>query len=225
MSGLAAAQKPSAVGVFGACGLVGRPVAEQAAERRAECEPEALEPCRGERQTHVVEVVTGDDRQPHRVRHPLLVHLAVLGEREHRLDQLLEVERGLDLADEMRGLLTDVAEAMRRAGRDEDAVARLRDERALAEPELELAGEHLEGLFLLGVHVRGGDRAVRLHERLDDDRLAVRVGGRRAEDERLAGDGIRDGLAGGDHCCLLCGGSCVTATPSSRPLTIDRRSA
>ena len=69
----------------------------------------------------------------------------------------------------MRGLLADVAEPVRRPGGDEDPVAGLRDERPLAEPELELAGEDLERLLLLGMDVRRGDRAVRLDERLDDD--------------------------------------------------------
>ena len=185
------------------CGLVGRPEAEQTAERGAEREPEPLQPGRRERQPDVAEVVARDDREPERVRHALAVHLAVVGEREHRLDELLEAEGGPHLADEVGGLLADVAEAVRRPGRDDDAVARLRDDRLLAEPELELAREHLEALLLCGMDVRRRDGAVRLDERLDDDRLAVRLGRGLAEHERLAGDGIRDGLSGGDHVCLL----------------------
>ena len=137
--------------------------------------------------------------------HPLLRDLAVLGEREHRLDQLLEAERGGDLAHEVGGLVADVLEPVRRPGRDEHAIAGLRDDRVLADAELQLAGENLEELLLGGVHVRRSDCAVRLDECLDDDTLAVRVGGRRAEHESLAGDAVRDGLAGGDHFVSLFG--------------------
>ena len=81
----------------------------------------------------------------------------------------------------------------------EDPIARPGDERLLADPELELAGEDLEALLLGGVQMRRGDRPVGLDERLDDDALAVRVGGRRPEDERLAGDRVRQRLSVGDH--------------------------
>src|SRR6185312_10299239 len=140
--------------------LIRRLVAEEAADRSAEGEAEALEPGRRERQPDVVEVVPGDDGEPQRVRHALLRDLAVLGEREHRLDQLLEAERGRDLADEVRRLVPDVAELVRRSRRDEHAVAGLRDELPLAEPELELAGEDLESLLLPRMDVGGGDCAV-----------------------------------------------------------------
>ena len=130
---------------------------------------------------------------------PFLLTFPSSGEGEHRLDQLLEAERGPDLADEMRGLLADVAEPVRGSRRDEHPVAGPGDELPLAEPELELAGDDLEGLLLRRVDVGGGDGAVRLDVRLDDDALAVGVGRGRAEHERLAGDGVRDGLAGGDH--------------------------
>ena len=57
---------------------------------------------------------------------------------EHRLDQLLEAERGPHLADEVGGVLAGVAEAMRRPGRDHDAIAGAGDELLAAEPELKL---------------------------------------------------------------------------------------
>ena len=43
----------------------------------------------------------------------------VLGEREHRLDQLLESERRRDLADEVGGRVADVLEPVRRTGEDQ----------------------------------------------------------------------------------------------------------
>ena len=83
---------------------------------------------------------------------------------------------GRDLAHEVRGLLADVPEPVRHPGGDEHPVAGLRDERLLAEPELDFAAEHLEELVLCGMDVGRGDGAVRLHGRLDDDALALRVG-------------------------------------------------
>jgi hypothetical protein len=120
--------------------------------------------------------MAGDDCQPQLVRQPLSVDLAVGGKREHRLDELLEPQGGGDLAHEVRGLVADVAEPVGRPRRHEHPVAGLRDERPLAEPELQLPGEHLEALLLRRMDMGCGDGAVRLDERLDDDALAVRVG-------------------------------------------------
>ena len=194
---------PSAVGAFGSAGsYVGR-YPRSTPERGGEGEPEPLQPGRRERQSDVAEVVACDDREPERVGHALAVHLAVLGQREHRLDELLEAEGGPHLAHEVGSLLADVAEAVRRPRRHEHAVAWLRHDRLLAEPELELAREDLEALLLGRMDVGRGDGAVGLDERLDDDGLAVRVGRGPAEHQRLAGGGVRDGLSCGDHICLL----------------------
>jgi hypothetical protein len=114
-------------------------------------------------------VVARDDREPQRVRHPLLVHPAVGCEREHRLDQLLEAERGTNLADEVGRLVADVLEAVRRARGHDDAIARAGDDRLRADAECELPGEHLEALLLGPMEVGGCDRAIRLDDRLDDD--------------------------------------------------------
>ena len=80
--------------------LVGRPVADQPAHGRSEHEPDALDPRGREREPHGVEVGACDHREAQGARHAPLVGLAVLSEREHRLDQLLELERRADLARE-----------------------------------------------------------------------------------------------------------------------------
>ena len=84
-----------------------------------------------------------------------------------------------------------------------DPVSRLGYDRLLANPELQLTCEDLEPLFLRGMDVCRGDGAVGIDVRLDDDRFPVGVGRGLAEHQRLAGDGILDGLAGSDHICLL----------------------
>jgi hypothetical protein len=73
-----------------------------------------------------------DHREPQRVRHALAVRLAVGREREHRLDQRLELERRPDLADERDRFVACVPEAVRRAGRDREELAR--PERVLSRP-------------------------------------------------------------------------------------------
>src|SRR3954454_11948010 len=77
------------------------------------------------------------------------------------------------------------------------------DELLPPDPEADAAAEDLEPLLLARVHVRGGNEAVRLHEGLDHDGLAVRLAARLPEDDALAGDGILDGVSCADHLGLL----------------------
>jgi hypothetical protein len=51
--------------------------------------------------------------------------------------------------------------------------------------------------------VRGGDEAVRLDDRFDHDRLAVRVGRRGEEGDALPRDRVLDGVTCADHLSLL----------------------
>ena len=117
---------------------------------------------------------------------PLRLVLPSGSEREHRLDQRLELERRAHLADEPRPALAGVPEAMRRAGRHGQDLARAGDQLPVADPEAEAAFEHLEALALIGVHVRGGDEPVRAEDRLDADRCAVRLACRAVKDQDLA---------------------------------------
>src|SRR5204862_3262483 len=98
-------------------------------------------------------------------------------------------EGGAHLADEVGLLLAGVPELVRRAGRDGDALAGAGDELLVADPEADAAAEDLEALLLARVHVRGRDEAVRLHEGLDHDGLAVRLAPPLPEDDALAGHG------------------------------------
>ena len=144
-----------------------------------------------------------DHGEPQRVRHALPVRLAVGGEGEHRLEQRLELEGRAHLADEVGLFLAGVPELVRRAGRDGQPLAGAGDELLPADPEADAAAEDLEALLLARVHVRGGDEAVRLHEGLDHDGLAVRLAARLPEDDALAGDGVLDGVSCADHLVLL----------------------
>src|SRR5919106_3066683 len=92
-----------------------------------------------------------------------------------------------------------VPELVRAAGGHGDALARAGDDLLAVELEGERAALDLEGLGLVRVDVRGGDEAVRLHGRLDEDVLAVRLGRGLEEAEALAGDRILDRLSLADH--------------------------
>ena len=61
-------------------------------------------------------VALRDHGEPQRVRHALPVRLAVGGEREHRLEQLLELESGADDADEVELVVAGVPELVRVPG-------------------------------------------------------------------------------------------------------------
>ena len=79
---------------------------------------------------------------------------------------------------------------------DQEHVPRAGDDRAQPDPEAHLAGDDLEALALLGVHVRHRDGAAGLEREVEREQLTL--GARRGGGEReaLAGDRVLDGLAG-----------------------------
>src|SRR5436190_1754641 len=174
-------------------------VAEDAAERRAQCEADPLHERGRKRQLHRVEVGVGDHGEAQRVGHALPVRLAVGGEGEHRLEQRLELEGGPHLADERRLVVAGVPELVRRPRRNRQAPAGARDELLAADLETDGAAQDLEALLLARVDVGRGHEAVRLHEGLDDDGLAAGLARGLAKDDALAGDRVVDAVACVDH--------------------------
>jgi hypothetical protein len=85
------------------------------------------------------------------------------------------------------------------AGRDDDDVARLGDDRLEAELELHAALDDLEALLLLAVHVQAGDMTVRGQLEVEGEQVAARVGRGLPEGEGLAADGVRDRLSAVGH--------------------------
>src|SRR5437763_4749786 len=180
-------------------GDVDRLEAEEASDRSAEDEPRLLQPGRRERQPHGVEMRVRDHGEAQQVGHALPVRLAVGGEREHRLEQRLELQRRADLADEPDRLIARVPETVRGAGLERYELARAEGLLLPAGLQPELPGLDREALALGRVHVRGCDAAVGLDDGLDHDRLAVGVGRGGEERDALAGDRVVDGVACADH--------------------------
>ena len=81
-------------------------------------------------------------------------------------------------------------------GLDEEHVARAGDDRAQPDPEAHLAGDDLEALALVGVHVRHRNRAAGPEREVEREQLALGARRGRGEGEALAGDRVLDGLAG-----------------------------
>src|SRR5581483_5211904 len=185
--------------------LVRVAVAEEAAEGCRESEDCLQHPRRGKRQLDRVEMCLGDRGKAERVRHALPVRLAVDGEREHRLEERLELQGGPDLADEANRLVAGVPEAVRHAGLDGGDVAGAQRQFLAAHLQPERAARDGEALALRRVNVSGGDEPVRLDDDLDHDRLAAGVGRGREERDALAGDGVLDCLACADHLCASFG--------------------
>jgi hypothetical protein len=104
-------------------------------------------------------------------------HVAFDRQLDGGLEQVLHVERGDDLDAAARGLVAGVLELVHRAGRDDDGVARLGYHAAPALVELHAPGLHVEALFLLRVHVRSRDVAVRCELELELEQLAAGVAG------------------------------------------------
>src|SRR5713101_711282 len=148
---------------------------------------------------HRVEVGAGDHRQPQRIRHALSIRLAVSGEREHRLEQRLELKGGSHLADEPHFVLAGVPETMWRSWFDDGDLAPAERALVLADFEAERALDHGEALALRGMKMGRGDEAVRLNHALDHDGLAVRVARRRVKRDALPRDGVVDRVARADH--------------------------
>src|ERR1700745_316724 len=93
-------------------------------------------------------------REPQGVRHALAIRLAVGGEREHRLEQGLELQRGAHLADEVGFLLSRVPHLVRRARGNREPLPGAGDELLAADLEADAATKDLEALLLAWVHVR-----------------------------------------------------------------------
>ena len=144
-----------------------------------------------------------DHREPERIRHSLAVRLAVDGQREHRLEQLLELERGPDDGDEVQLVVARVPEPMRRPRLDEHGLVGAGLELLPVELHADSPGDDLELLALERVDVRGRDDAARPDEHLDLDRLAARLARGLVEDDALSGDGVLDRVACVNHLVLL----------------------
>src|SRR6185503_4443635 len=111
-------------------------------------------------------------------------------------------------------------EAVGDAGRDEDALARPRDHLLTAEAEAHLAGDDLEALLLVRVHVRRGDLPARRDERLHQHVVAIGLGARPVEDEALARHHVDDLVAGLDaHDPLLARGTSAASGRTSASRT------
>ena len=175
--------------------LVGGPIAEEPADRRSEHKAGALDPCGRERESHGVEVCVCDHREPQGVGHTVLVRLAVPREREHRLDQPFELQSGPHLTHETCSSVAVVPELVRRAGRNEDAVTWSGWQFLAIHLERDRALDDLEELLLKRVEVRRRHESRGLDEALESHILAACLGGRRREDEALAGNGILDRVA------------------------------
>jgi hypothetical protein len=96
-------------------------------------------------------------------------------------------------------VLARVPELVRRAGLDPDDVTRAELELLAGDLEADRPRDDLEALGLDRVVVGGRDRAVRLHVRVERRQLAVRLGGRGAEDEALAGHRVLDRVTCVEH--------------------------
>jgi hypothetical protein len=144
-----------------------------------------------------------DHREPERARQSAPARLALGREREHRLDQRLELERRTDLAEEPRLLVAGVPEPVRRARGHGHRVAGLRSQGLAADAQPERAREDVEALGLRRVDVRGGDEAVGLDDRLDANQLAAGLRCGLVEHEHLAGDGVLESVSWPDHSSLL----------------------
>src|SRR4029450_11700835 len=100
-------------------------------------ESHPLHPHGREGKSHVIEVSTRNHRESQWVRHAFAVGLAVGGETEHRLDQLLELECGPNLAHEVSLVLSSVPELVWRPRGGSDARGRSGGDGRRGEPEAE----------------------------------------------------------------------------------------
>jgi hypothetical protein len=182
---------------------VRRAVPEASSKRSAERETGFLQPRRRVRQPHRLEVRLRDHGEPEQVRHALPIRLAVCGQREHRLQQRLELERRPHFADEAHLAVARVPEAMRSSGLDDEHLVALERQLVSADLEPQRPVDHGEALGLRRMDVGGRDEAPGLDDDLDHDRLAVRVGGGGEKRDALARDGVVDAVACADHLCLL----------------------
>ena len=153
----------------------------------------------GGNSAHLPAEAPDEEGEVQQLRHPGAPHLALGGELCRRAQELLHVERRRDLDPSPRRAVTAVGEPVHAPGGHDDDVARGRDDRAQAETERHRAGEHVEALLLLGVHVGPGNAAVGGELELELEQLATGVGGGAQELDPLTADGVRDGLPGVCH--------------------------
>jgi hypothetical protein len=158
-----------------------------------------LHPRGCEGQPHEVEVPAHDDGESEGVRQAAAVGLAVGGEREHRLDECFEAERGADLRDEAELAIGCVAEPVEHPRLDDDDVAGSGRDRLSADGELGLAGDDLESLRLVRVHVGGRDEAAWFDGDFDQNVVAARVGCGFEEGDVLAGDRVYECVSLANH--------------------------
>ncbi len=140
----------------------------------------AHDPGRRERRLDLAAEARDEQRQVQRLGHARPRHVALERELDGRLEQVLHVERGDDLDAAAGDVVAGVLELVDGAGGDDDGLAGLGHDAAEAAAELHPAGEHVEALLLLGVHVCTGDAAVRRELELELEQLAVRVARRSA---------------------------------------------
>jgi hypothetical protein len=127
-------------------------------------------------------------------RHPArLGHVHDLGE------HVLHRQRGADLDAHARLVVAGVGEAVDDAGRDLDDVAGAGEDGAQADAEAHRPGHDLEALGLDRVDVRDRDGAAGAQGEVEREQLAAGRRRRRGEREALAGDGVLERLARGDH--------------------------
>ena len=101
----------------------------------------------------VLPVAVGDRRQAKRVWQPPAVGLAVPGEREHRLQQALEPQRGSYLAPKSGPAFACVPERVRGTRFHDHGLAGRCEQSLATEPEPHRAIQDLEGLCLFGMNV------------------------------------------------------------------------
>ena len=140
-----------------------------------------------------------EQRQVQRLGHPRAHHEAFVGQLGGGDEQVLHVERWLDLHTGARRAVARVGELVHAAGGHDDRLAGLGDDRPHPEPEAHPALEDVEALLLLGMHVRAGHTAVGRQGQLELDQLAVGVGGGAVELDALAAHGVLDDLSGVGH--------------------------
>jgi hypothetical protein len=175
-------------------------VAAPPAEPRERAEGEPLDAKRRERQVHLVEVLVEEDGdlEQRACTEPGYSDAPVGLQAEEGAQALLAAARRAQLDQEVSGGRAGVPEAMRRPGRHDDGLAGPEPPDAATEPEAELPRDPGEPFPLGRVHVRRDEAA-----RTDEELAADDVRRSHAEDDRLAGDRVGDGVVARDGPSLI----------------------